>query len=96
MLAADHAFAERSSALLNVQTLASELSSLQYKIEKLEIASSKIFGGDRSTLVKIEELKQTAKTTEDAKLSAIREYEQIKVISFVLLCYLNIHSLSSF
>lgn len=78
MLAADHAFAERSSALLNVQTLASELSSLQFKLEKLEISSSKIFGGDRSTLLKIEELKQTAKVTEEAKLSAIRVYEQIK------------------
>ncbi|KAL8172335.1 hypothetical protein V2J09_024139 [Rumex salicifolius] len=78
MLAADHAFAERSSALLNVQTLASELSSLQFKIEKLEISSSKIFGGDRSTLLKIEEMKETAKTTEEAKHSAIVAYDQIK------------------
>ncbi|GAB4827653.1 Sorting nexin 2B, variant 2 [Ancistrocladus abbreviatus] len=78
MLAVDNAFADRSSALLTVQTLASELSSLQSRIEKLEVASSKIFGGDRSRMRKIEELKETVKVTEDAKFCAVREYERIK------------------
>ncbi|XP_074276627.1 sorting nexin 2B-like isoform X1 [Silene latifolia] len=78
MLAVDNAFTERSNALLTVQTLATELSSLQSRIEKLEIAASKIFGGDRSRMRKIEELKETMKVTEDAKLCAVKEYERIK------------------
>lgn len=77
MLAVNNAFSDRSSALLTVQTLLSELSSLNSRIEKLDVASSKIFGGDRSRIRKIEELKETV--TEDAKTCAIREYEQIKV-----------------
>ncbi|OIT26955.1 PREDICTED: sorting nexin 2B-like [Nicotiana attenuata] len=78
MLAVNNAFSDRSSALLTVQTLLSELSSLNSRIEKLEAASSKIFGGDRSRIRKIEELKETLRVTEDAKSSAVREYEQIK------------------
>ncbi|KAK6932964.1 Sorting nexin Vps5-like, C-terminal [Dillenia turbinata] len=78
MLAVNTAFSDRSSALLTVQTLSTELSSLHSKIEKLEIASSKIFGGDRSRLRKIEELKETISITEDAKAVAEREYERIK------------------
>ncbi|KAL5568853.1 hypothetical protein UlMin_025428 [Ulmus minor] len=77
-LAANSAFSDRSSALLTVQTLSSELVSLHSRIEKLEAASSKIFGGDRSRLNKIEELKETIRLTEDAKSRAVREYEQIK------------------
>lgn len=79
MLAVNNAFSDRSSALLTVQTLLSELSSLNSRIEKLDVASSKIFGGDRSRIRKIEELKETVRVTEDAKTCAIREYEQIKV-----------------
>lgn len=79
MLAVNNAFADRSSALLTVQTLMSELSSLKSRIEKLEAASSKIFGGDRSRIRKIEELRETHRVTEDAKSSAVTEYERIKV-----------------
>lgn len=79
MMAVQGAFADRSSALLTVQTLLSELSSLQARAEKLEAASSKVFGGDKSRIRKIEELKETIKVTEDAKNVAIREYERIKV-----------------
>lgn len=79
MLAVNSAFSDRSNALLTVQTLASELSSLHSRIEKLEAASSKIFGGDRSRIRKIEELKETLRVTEDAKRCALREYERIKV-----------------
>lgn len=86
MLAVNNAFSDRSSALLTVQTLLSELSSLHSRIEKLEVASSKIFGGDRSRIRKIEELKETVKMTEDAKSCAVKEYERIKVtICFVQL-----------
>lgn len=78
MLAVDNAFADRSSALLTVQTLLADLSSLQSRIEKLEVASSRIFGGNTSTMRKIEELKETVKATEDAKCVAVKEYERIK------------------
>ncbi|CAL5404692.1 unnamed protein product [Camellia sinensis] len=78
MLAVNNAFTDRSSALLTVQTLLSELSALHSKIEKLEAAASKIFGGDRARIRKIEELKATVRVTEDAKSCAVREYERIK------------------
>lgn len=79
MLAVHSAFSDRSSALLTVQTLLSELSSLQSRAEKLEAASSKVFGGDKSRIRKLEELQETIRVTEDAKNVAIREYERIKV-----------------
>lgn len=85
MLAVNNAFSDRSSALLTVQTLLSELASLNSRIEKLEVASSKIFGGDRTRIRKIEELKDTVRVTEDAKNCAIREYQRIKVLSFFVL-----------
>lgn len=50
------------------------------RAEKLEAASSKIFGGDKSRIRKIEELKETIRVTEDAKSVAINEYERIKVL----------------
>ncbi|XP_047333913.1 sorting nexin 2A-like [Impatiens glandulifera] len=78
MLAVNNAFSERSSALLTVQTLLSELSSLESRIEKLEAASSKVFGGDSTRIRKIDDLKDTVRVTEDAKSCAIREYERIK------------------
>ncbi|XP_038980260.1 sorting nexin 2B-like isoform X2 [Phoenix dactylifera] len=80
MLAVHSAFSDRASALLTVQTLMSDLSSLNTRIEKLEVASSKIFGGDRSRMRKVEELKETIRVTEDAKYCASREYERIKII----------------
>ncbi|CAL0315776.1 unnamed protein product [Lupinus luteus] len=78
MLAVNNAFADRSSALLTVQTLSSELVSLNSRIEKLEVASSKVFGGDKSRMRKIEELKEAHRVTENAKTCADREYERIK------------------
>ncbi|KDO67046.1 hypothetical protein CISIN_1g032820mg [Citrus sinensis] len=66
MLAVRSAFTDRSSALLTMRA------------EKLEAASSKIFGGDKSRIRKIEELKETIRVTEDAKSVAINEYERIK------------------
>ncbi|XP_021278080.1 sorting nexin 2B-like [Herrania umbratica] len=78
MLAVHSAFSDRSSALLTVQTLLSELSASHSKAEKLEAASSKIFGGDKSRIRKIEELKESIRVTENAKNAAISEYERIK------------------
>lgn len=79
MLGIHHAFSDRSSALLTVQTLISELSSLNSRAEKLETTTSKIFGGDKSRVRKLEELKDAIRVTEDAKNCSIREYERIKV-----------------
>ncbi|KAB1202228.1 Sorting nexin 2B [Morella rubra] len=81
MLAVHTAFSDRTSALLTVQTLLSELSLLQSRAEKLEAASSKVFGGDRSRIRKLEDLKETIRATEDAKNVAIKEYERIKMLS---------------
>ncbi|CAH8295804.1 unnamed protein product [Eruca vesicaria subsp. sativa] len=78
MMAVQGAFADRSSALLTLQMLLSEVSSLEGRAEKLEAASAKVFGGDKSRVKKIEELKETIKATEDAKNVAIRDYERIK------------------
>ncbi|XP_075483462.1 sorting nexin 2A-like [Primulina tabacum] len=78
VLAVNNAFSDRSSALLTVQTLLSDLTSLNSRIEKLEAAASKIFGGDRSRVQKIEELRETVRVTEAAKNCAVREYEGIK------------------
>ncbi|CAL9111511.1 unnamed protein product [Musa textilis] len=77
-IAARSAFSDRTSALLTVQTLMSDLKTLNTRVEKLEAASSKIFGGDRSRLRKVDELRETIRVTEDAKSCAIREYERIK------------------
>lgn len=79
MLAVHNAFSDRSSALLTVQTLISELSSVQSRAKKHQTASSKIFGGDHSRIQKLEELEETIKITEDSKNCAIRQYERIKV-----------------
>lgn len=89
MLAINNAFSDRSSALLTVQTLSSELASLHLRIEKLEAASSKIFGGDKSRMRKIEELKEAVRVTESAKICADREYDRIKV-TYSYICFLDI------
>ncbi|XP_022970468.1 sorting nexin 2A-like isoform X1 [Cucurbita maxima] len=78
ILAVHGAFSERSSALLTEQTLLSDLSSLRSRAEKLEAASSKVFGGDKSRIQKLEQLKESIRTTEDAKNVAMREYKRIK------------------
>lgn len=80
MLAVHSAFSDRSSALLTVQTVMSELSALYLREEKLQSASSKAFGIDKSRIHKIEDLKETIGVTEDSKKHAIEEYERIKVI----------------
>ena len=92
MLAVNNAFSDRSNALLTVQTLVSDLSSLNSRIEKLEAASSKIFGGDRSRIRKIDELKESIRATEDAKSCAIREYERIKVTFLFLVVFVLVET----
>ncbi|KAL9268116.1 Sorting nexin 2A-like protein [Drosera capensis] len=78
VLAARNAFTDRSSVLLTVQTLFSELSSLQSRIARLEAASYRVFGGDKARINRIEGLKETMRHTEDAKNEAMKEYERIK------------------
>ncbi|KAH6765716.1 sorting nexin 2A [Perilla frutescens var. hirtella] len=78
MLAVHNAFSDRSSALLTVQTLISELSALHSRADKLETSTSKIFGGDKSRVRKLEDLKDAIRVTEDAKSCAIKEYERIQ------------------
>ncbi|XP_068667573.1 sorting nexin 2B-like [Aristolochia californica] len=96
MMAVHTAFSDRSSALLTVQTLLSELSSLHSRAEKLEVSSLKIFGGDRSRIRKIEEMKEAITATEDAKNVAIREYEWIKENNRVELERLDLERHDSF
>ncbi|KAL9257348.1 Sorting nexin 2A-like protein [Drosera capensis] len=78
VLAARNAFTDRSSALFTVQTLFSELSSLQSRIARLEAASSRVFGVDTARINRIEGLKETMRHTEDAKNEAMKDYERIK------------------
>lgn len=88
MLAVQSAFSDRSSALLTVQTLTTDLASLQAREEKLESSSARFV--DKSKLRRIEELKKTIRITEDAKICAIKEYERIKVMSGV--AYISVQS----
>ncbi|XP_024542467.1 sorting nexin 2A-like [Selaginella moellendorffii] len=76
MQAIHGAFAERSKALLTVQTLKSDISSMQARYEKLTAASLRIFGGDKR---KIEETKAAIASSEEACASARKEYDRIKV-----------------
>lgn len=86
MLGVHAAFSDRSSALLTVQTLTSELDSLYTRAEKLETASSKSFSSDKPNTLKLGVLRESIRVTEDAKSCAMREYERIKVfLAFVLL-----------
>lgn len=75
------AFNDRSNALLTVQTLGTELSSLSTRIDRLTVASSKTFGGDKSRNRRVEELQDAIKTTEEARDKASREYKRIKDIN---------------
>ncbi|KAI3735022.1 hypothetical protein L6452_14508 [Arctium lappa] len=78
MLAVNSAYSDRSNAVLTVQTLESEVSTLNSRIEKLEAVAFKVFGGERSRIQKIEELKEAMRVTDDAKDCAVRVYERIK------------------
>ncbi|KAI3770805.1 hypothetical protein L6452_01949 [Arctium lappa] len=72
------AFSDRSSALLTVQTITTELDSLYAQAEKLDTSSSKTYGGDKSKTLKLGEVREAIRVTEDAKSCATREYERIK------------------
>ncbi|KAD3067515.1 hypothetical protein E3N88_35395 [Mikania micrantha] len=73
LLGVHTAFSDRLSALLTVQTLTSELNSLYTRAEKLERFSS-----DKSKTLKLGEIKEAIRVTEDAKSCATSEYERIK------------------
>ncbi|XP_020585831.1 sorting nexin 2B-like isoform X2 [Phalaenopsis equestris] len=78
MLSIRNAYSERSSALLTLQTVLSDLASWHARAEKLEAASARIFGGNDSRIQRLEEIKRNIRITEDAKSCASREYEKIK------------------
>ncbi|KAJ3669054.1 hypothetical protein LUZ60_011004 [Juncus effusus] len=77
MIPINNAFSDRTSALNTVQNLTSELSSLNARLEKFEVANAKVFQ-DKARARKIEELRESIRFTEDAKSNAIRQYEKIK------------------
>ncbi|CAM6079805.1 unnamed protein product [Sphagnum tenellum] len=72
------AFADRSNALLTVQTLMSDVATNNMRIEKLEAASNKFFGGNSTHNRKVSELKEAVKVTEEARDLAQKEYNCIK------------------
>jgi hypothetical protein len=79
MQALHAAHADRSNALLTVQTLMSELEATNIRVEKLNVAASRYFGVDNSRNRKIEELKEQAKADAQARDLAQQQYESIKV-----------------
>lgn len=78
MAAVHNAFSDRSSALLRVQNLSADLYFLHTRAGKLESVSSRGMDQERLRYQKIEELKETIRTTEDAKTHALKELEHIK------------------
>lgn len=72
------AFSDRSSALLTVQTITTELDSLYSQAEKLDTSSSKTYGSDKSKTLKLGEVREAIRVTEDLKSCAKKEYERIK------------------
>lgn len=79
MQALHAAYADRSNALLTVQTLMTDLQANNLKVEKLNVAASKFFGVDKNRNRKIEELKEAVKVNEEARDCAQQEYDRIKV-----------------
>eukprot|EP00850_Spirogloea_muscicola_P021400 SM000247S08289 [mRNA] locus=s247:94774:99683:- [translate_table: standard] len=71
------AFTDRGQALLTVQTLSSDLASKKAKLEKLEAAQSKVFGGDKARIRRIAELGREVEQTEKASEAAQLEYNRI-------------------
>eukprot|EP00850_Spirogloea_muscicola_P022595 SM000302S11675 [mRNA] locus=s302:103908:107732:- [translate_table: standard] len=71
------AFTDRGQALLTVQTLSSDLASKNAKLEKLEAAQSKVFGGDKARIRRIAELGREVEQTKKASEAAQLEYNRI-------------------
>ncbi|TVU19782.1 hypothetical protein EJB05_35953, partial [Eragrostis curvula] len=78
MISVNHAFADRSNALHHVQSLSADLYSLHSRAGRLESVSPKDMGHEWSNYQKAEGLKETIKSTEAAKMDAVKEYENIK------------------
>jgi hypothetical protein len=78
MLSADHAFTDRSNALHHVQSLSADLYSLHNRAERLSIPP-KDMKREWSNALKPDGLKETIKSTEAAKIDALKDYESIKV-----------------
>uniref|UniRef100_A0ACD5T9U2 Uncharacterized protein n=1 Tax=Avena sativa TaxID=4498 RepID=A0ACD5T9U2_AVESA len=78
MISVHHAFTDRSNALQHVQSLSADIFFLHTRAGRLESVSSKGIGQEWTRYQKIEGLKETISTTEEAKNHALREYESIK------------------
>ncbi|KAM0888219.1 hypothetical protein ACQ4PT_028547 [Festuca glaucescens] len=78
MISVHHAFTDRSNALQHVQSLSADLFFLHTRAGRLESVSSRGIGQEWTRYQKIEGLKETISTTEEAKNHALREYESIK------------------
>uniref|UniRef100_M8CG66 Sorting nexin-4 n=1 Tax=Aegilops tauschii TaxID=37682 RepID=M8CG66_AEGTA len=78
MTSVHNAFTDRSNALLHIQSLSSDLFALHNRVAKLESVSSRGIDQERTRYQKVEELKETIRTSEDAKSHARKEYELIK------------------
>jgi hypothetical protein len=94
MQALHTAFTDRSNALLTVQTFLSDVAANNMRIEKLEAASNKVFGGSKTQNRKINELKEAVKVTEEARDLAQKEYDCIKV--FFCSLVLEVQGLESY
>ncbi|KAK3135299.1 hypothetical protein QOZ80_5BG0417250 [Eleusine coracana subsp. coracana] len=77
MISVDHAFTDRSNALHHVQSLSAEIYSLHSRAGRLAVPQ-KVMEHEWSNYQKAEGLKETIKTTEAAKIDALKEYENIK------------------
>ncbi|KAG0584397.1 hypothetical protein M758_3G207200 [Ceratodon purpureus] len=78
MQALHSAFLDRNNALITVQTLTTDVATLNKQIEKSVAASSKVFGGSKSQNRKTEELKESLKNTDEAYQLSHKQYDQIK------------------
>ncbi|KAG0595658.1 hypothetical protein M758_UG185700 [Ceratodon purpureus] len=78
MQALHSTFLDRNNALITVQTLTTDVATLNKQIEKSVAASSKVFGGSKSQNRKTEELKESLKNTDEAYQLSHKQYDQIK------------------
>jgi hypothetical protein len=88
MLSIDHAFNDRSNALHHVQSLSADLYSLHNRAGRLA-APPKDMKHEWSNFQKSDGLKETIKSTEAAKIYALKDYENIKVNRLKNILYMH-------
>jgi hypothetical protein len=88
MLSVDHAFTDRSNALHHVQSLSADLYSLRNREERLSVPP-KDMKHEWSNVQKADGLKEAIKSTEAAKIHALKDYENIKVNHLKNMLYMH-------